>query len=54
MFVAVCYIVVNLVLSRVARRLEMRQQRRLGASRIDVVGVEDLAVVGAQADAARA
>ena len=47
--IAVCYICINLVLSRLANRLEVRQQRRLGAQRIDVSGVEDLAVVGAQA-----
>ena len=50
-FVALCYIAVNLVLSRIARRLEVRQQRRLGAGAIAVAGVEDLAVVGAQAQA---
>lgn len=47
--VAVCYILMNLALSRLARRLEVRQRRRLGAGRIEVGGVEDLAVVGAQA-----
>ena len=47
--IAVCYIIVNLTLSRLANRLEVRQQRRLGAGRIEVGGVEDLAVVGAQA-----
>ncbi len=46
---AVCYILINLALSRLANYLEVRQQRRLGAQRIDVGGVEDLAVVGAQA-----
>ncbi len=46
---AVCYIIINLALSRLANYLEVRQQRRLGAQRIDVGGVEDLAVVGAQA-----
>ncbi|MGI8776941.1 MAG: amino acid ABC transporter permease [Acidimicrobiales bacterium] len=49
LFVAVCYIAVNLVLSRISHRLEVRQQRRLGAAPIEVVGVEDLAVMGAQA-----
>lgn len=49
---AVCYIIVNLALSRLAHRLEVRQQRRFGAQRIDVGGVEDLAVVGAQASSA--
>lgn len=48
-FIALCYIVVNLTLSRVAHRLEVRQQRRLGAGSIQVAGVEDLAVVGAKA-----
>ncbi len=48
---AVCYIVINLALSRLANRLEVRQQRRLGAGRIDVGGVEDLAVIGAEATA---
>jgi glutamate transport system permease protein len=52
LFIAVCYIAVNLTLSRVANRLELRQQRRLGAGRIQVAGVEDLAVVGAQASGA--
>ncbi len=50
-FVAVLYIVVNLVLSRVAQRLEVRQRRRLGAGRIDVGGVEDLSTVGIAAEA---
>jgi len=53
MFVAVCYIAVNLVLSRVSHRLEVRQRRRFGAAPIEVVGVEDLAVLGAQASAER-
>lgn len=50
-FVALLYIAVNLTLSRIARRLEVRQRRRLGASRIDVTGVEDLAAVGVEAEA---
>jgi glutamate transport system permease protein len=45
-FVAVIYILVNLTLSRTARRLEVRQRRRLGASPMTVGGVEDLATVG--------
>ncbi len=43
--VALLYIVVNLVLSRIARRLEQRQRRRLGAGAL-VTGSEDLATVG--------
>jgi glutamate transport system permease protein len=50
--VALLYIVVNFSLSRLARRLEVRQRRRLGAGSIAVTGVEDLAVVGAQGEAA--
>jgi glutamate transport system permease protein len=42
--VALMYLVVNLALSRLARRLEERQRRRLGASAIEVGGVEDLTV----------
>jgi glutamate transport system permease protein len=50
---AVLYIVVNFALSRLARRLEVRQRRRYGAGRIAVTGAgEDLAVVGAQGQAA--
>jgi glutamate transport system permease protein len=51
-FVAVVYIAVNFTLSRIARRLEVRQRRRYGARAISVTGMEDLAVVGAHADAA--
>ena len=47
--VAVVYIVVNLALSRLARRLEVRERRRLGAGRIDVGGIEDLAVLDTRA-----
>ncbi len=47
--VALVYISVNLVLSRIARRLEVRQRRQLGAGALVVTGVEDLAVIGAQA-----
>ncbi len=50
MFVALCYIAVNLVLSRISHRLEV-QQRRLGAAPIDVVGIDDLAVMSIQASA---
>lgn len=46
--VAVMYIAVNFALSRLARRLEVRQRRRYRAGSIDVGGIEDLAVVGAQ------
>ncbi|MDQ3679087.1 MAG: amino acid ABC transporter permease [Actinomycetota bacterium] len=46
---ALLYIGVNLVLSRVARRLEVRQRRRYGAGAITVTGIEDLTVVAAQA-----
>ncbi len=49
---AVVYIIVNFALSRLARWLEVRQRRRLGAGGIAVTGVEDLAVVGAQGQAA--
>ena len=52
-FVALIYIAVNYVLSVLARRLEVRQRRRLGAGTIAVTGAgEDLAVVGAQGAAA--
>ena len=47
------YIIVNYSLSRVARRLEIRQRRRYKAGAIQVTGVEDLAIVGAQAEAAQ-
>ncbi|HEX2119221.1 MAG TPA: amino acid ABC transporter permease [Acidimicrobiales bacterium] len=49
---AVIYIIVNFALSRLARRLEVRQRRRYGAGRITVAGAgEDLALVGAQGQA---
>ena len=48
---AVLYIAVNFTLSRIARWLEIRQRRRLGAGSIKIAGVEDLAVLGASADA---
>lgn len=44
--VALVYIAVNLTLSRVARHLEVRQRRRLGAGPMTVGGVEDLTSVG--------
>ncbi len=50
--VAVLYIMVNFTLSRLARWLEIRQRRRFAAGAIAVTGVEDLAVVGAQGQAA--
>ena len=46
------YIVINYSLSRLARRLEIRQRRRYNAGAIRVTGVEDLAVVDASATAA--
>jgi glutamate transport system permease protein len=46
---AAVYIVINYSLSQVARRLEVRQRRRYQAGSIAVSGIEDLAVVGAQA-----
>jgi len=49
--VAVMYIAVNFTLSRVARRLEVRQRRRYRAGAISVAGIEDLAVVRAAGDA---
>jgi glutamate transport system permease protein len=47
---ALIYISINFTLSRIARRLEVRQRRRYGAGAMVVRGAaEDLAVVGAQA-----
>ena len=48
---ALLYMAVNLVLSRVARRLEVRQRRRYRAGSIEVAGLEDLTVVEAEAAA---
>jgi glutamate transport system permease protein len=48
---AVAYVIVNFTLSRVARRLEVRQRRRFNAGAIAVTGIEDLAVMGAHAEA---
>jgi hypothetical protein len=48
---AMVYIAVNFVLSRTARRLEVRQRRRYRAGAISVSGVEDLALLEAAADA---
>ena len=50
--VAVMYILVNLALSRVARWLELRQRRRLGAGAIVVAGAEDLNAAGVVAGGA--
>jgi glutamate transport system permease protein len=48
--VAAMYLVVNFMLSRLARHLEVRQRRRYRAKSIQVAGVEDLVAVGAGAD----
>src|SRR5207248_11793943 len=45
--IAAVYMVINLALSRTARRLEVRQRRRYSAGAISVAGVEDLAVAAA-------
>ena len=45
--VALIYMVVNMTLSQVARRLEVRQSQRYSAGAIAVGGVEDLALVEA-------
>jgi glutamate transport system permease protein len=50
-FVALVYICVNLTLSRIARHLELRQRRRLGAGPMTVGGVEDLATLGLASEA---
>lgn len=49
--VALMYFVVNFSLSRLARRLEVRQRHKYGAGTIAVTGAEDLAVMGAQGEA---
>ncbi|MDQ4132055.1 MAG: amino acid ABC transporter permease [Actinomycetota bacterium] len=46
---AVLYMTVNLFLSRLARRLEVRQRRRYGAGEIRVEGAEELVPLAAQA-----
>ena len=46
------YVAVNFAISRLARWLEVRQRRRLGAGSIDVAGIEDLAAMSAQGGAA--
>jgi glutamate transport system permease protein len=48
--VGMMFLVVNLALSRVARRLEVRQRRRYGAGALHVGGIEDLAAIEAEAD----
>jgi glutamate transport system permease protein len=40
--VAVLYLAINIPLSRVARRLEVRQRRRYRAGSIDIAGAEDV------------
>ncbi len=45
--VAVVYIIVNYALGRLARWLEGRQRRRLGAGQMVVTGVEDLSATSA-------
>ena len=52
LLVGLMYIVVNYALGRLARWLEVRQRRRLGAGSIDVTGVEDLAAMSAHGTAA--
>ncbi|MDP8976625.1 MAG: amino acid ABC transporter permease [Actinomycetota bacterium] len=49
---ALLYIAANLALSRVARRLEIRQRRRYGAGAITVAGAEDLTVTAVQSEEA--
>jgi glutamate transport system permease protein len=49
--VAAIFIAVNFALSRLARRLEVRQRRRYRAGGIEVSGIEDLAAVEAAAEA---
>ncbi len=51
--VALIYIAVNFTLSRIARRLEVRQRTRLGAGAIEVGGVDDLTVLAVQAGPSR-
>lgn len=54
-FVAIVYFILIYVLSRLARRLEVQQRRKLGASRMQVGGgLEDLEALGEDADAADA
>lgn len=46
---ALVYIAINFALSRLARRLEVRQRRRYGAGGIAVAGAEDLTLVDVEA-----
>ena len=51
LFVAIVYFVLIYVLSRLARRLEVTQRRKLGASRMKVGGgLEDIDALGEDAD----
>jgi glutamate transport system permease protein len=52
--VAAMYIAVNFALSRVARRLEVRQRRRYRAGGVAVGGIEDLAVLASDSEAVEA
>lgn len=52
LLVAAVFIVINIGLSRAARWLEGRQQRRYGGSAATVTGVEDLTVIDPKAPAA--
>jgi glutamate transport system permease protein len=49
--VLLIYVVVNFALSRLAKRLEVRQRRRYGAGQIQA-GTEDLALLAAEGDTA--
>lgn len=51
-FVAIVYFILIYVLSRLARRLEVQQRRKLGATRLEVGGgIEDMDALGEDADA---
>jgi glutamate transport system permease protein len=52
MVASAMYVAVNFTISRIARWLEVRQRRRLGAGSIDVAGVEDLAAMSAHGSSA--
>lgn len=49
--VGMIFLVVNLALSRLARRLEVRQRQRYGASAMKVGGMEELTALDVQAEA---